>query len=82
MTILELKKEPGYIEAFEKIKKYSTGFIFTVYYSDIPEAKANALKILLRDCVELGLIESLSIGYDLDMTLLSEKYRRTEKRGA
>jgi|GEM_PF-6320433 len=40
MTREQLRKTTDYTEAMNKIRKYSRGFQFTLYYSEIPKAKA------------------------------------------
>ena len=76
MTINELRQHDEYQKAMEKIKNYSKGFKFTLNYSQIPTAKANALKIIMRDCEENGLIESVSMGLDLMGNLMEETFIR------
>lgn len=76
MTINELRQHNEYQKATEKIKNYSKGFKFTMNYSQIPTAKANALKIIMKDCEENGLIESISMGLDLMGNLTEETFVR------
>ena len=76
MTKEELRKRSGYIEAVEKIRNYSKGFTFTLDFSRIPKAKANALRIVLKDCENMGLIESISFGLDIQGNLVEEEYKR------
>lgn len=76
MTRDELRKEHGYIEAYNKIKNYPQGFRFTIYYSEIPEAKCRALEIILDDCEKEGLIESVAIGIGLDLERKDETFVR------
>ena len=82
MTHEEVRNHPGYIEAMEKIKGYRPGFRFTINFSRIPTAKANGLRIVLRDACKLGILESVSIGLGWDdkgdFGPLDETYRRTE----
>lgn len=59
-TQVELEK------ALNKIKDYPQGFEFTIKYSTIPtKAKENALRWVLDKAIELGYIESISIGLSL-----------------
>ena len=58
MTIQELRASNDYKQSVEKIKNYKKGYTFTIYYSCIPRAKANALEIILNDCCTAGLIQS------------------------
>lgn len=78
MTTKELRAHPEYKVCIDKIIGYTPGFKFTLNYTTIPTAKANALKLILRDAVEEGYLESISMGYDLDMNLTDETFRRTE----
>ena len=76
MTIQELRASNDYKQSVEKIKNYKKGFIFTINFSEIPEAKANALTIILRDCWKEGLIESKSIGLSLQGERVEETWQR------
>lgn len=76
MTIQELREHPEYALCFEKIKRYRKGFEFTINYARIPTPQANALKIVMRDAVVQGYVESIAIGLALDGTPVDETYRR------
>ena len=76
MTITQLKQHLGYQDAMQKVKHYSSGFRFTLNYDQIPHEKGNALKILMRECVDLGIIESVQIGLDWDGNIVSETFCR------
>ena len=76
MTKEQLRKEDGYIEAKEKILKYPTGFKFTVPLFQMPEAKRNAMEILLRDCCKENIIENVSIGLDIGLNIMEETFIR------
>lgn len=76
MTREELRKEPGYIEAHEKIEKYKKGFEFTVHYNEMPAPKRKAMEYLLADCKKEGLIESRSIGINLALERTDETFVR------
>ncbi len=76
MTIQELRNHEEYTICFNKIKSYPTGFEFTLNYAQIPKAKANALKIIMGDAIEQGLLESIAIGVALDGTHTDETYRK------
>lgn len=82
MTNEELRNNPGYIEAMEKIKNYRPGFEFTILWNPIPRAKANGLRFILQDAMDAGLIKSISDGWGWDhngeFTMLESTYRRTE----
>lgn len=76
MTREQLRKTTDYTEAMNKIRKYSKGFQFTLYYSEIPKVKANALKILMNDCIKCGLVESISIGVTIQGDIADETFRK------
>ena len=76
MTIQEFRKLEAYNNAIEKIKSYSKGFTFTIHYADIPKAKANDLRIVLNDCIKMGLLESIRIGLDIHGDFVEEEYKR------
>lgn len=81
MTREELRLHPEYAAAMAKIKGYRHGFTFRMDYTEIPVAKGNALKIILRDAVKAGYLESVSMELDLDCNCTAETYRRI-KEGA
>lgn len=76
MTIKELREGKEYEICFKKIRSYRKGFVFTLNYSQIPRGKANALKIVMQDAIDAGLIESIALGYSLEGKEVSETYRK------
>ena len=76
MTKTELRKHPEYKKCVDKIKGYSKGFEFTLDFRQIPKAKANALDIVLVDCLNNGLLECTSIGLSLTGERTTETYKR------
>lgn len=76
MTRVELRREPGYIDAHKKIENYKNGFKFTIYYNEIPLPKRRAMIYLLDDCEKEGLIESISIGISLTGERTEETFVR------
>jgi len=76
MNRSELKNHPDYIDAKNKIINYTQNFEFTINYSEIPVAKANALKILLRDCCDEKILESISLGVALTGDIVEETFKR------
>lgn len=77
MTATELREHPEYKVAMDKIIAYRPGFTFRMDWTEIPVAKGNALKVILRDAIDEGYLESVSMEYDLDMNLTAESYKRT-----
>lgn len=76
MTITQFRNSKEYKEAIEKIKSYSMGFTFTLKYEEIPAGKCNALRIITRDCINMGILESISIGLDIKGNITDETYKR------
>ena len=76
MTIAELRRHEEYKKSMEKVRNYSKGFKFTLNYAKIPIAKANALKVIMGDCIENNLIKSISMGFAIDGTQTSETFVR------
>lgn len=60
----EQKKE--LLNWVETIRKYKSGFEFTVHYADATNGQYNALKWILNEAQNQGLIESISIGLSLE----------------
>ena len=77
MTKEQPRKNKDYIEAKEKILKYPTGFKFTVPLYQMPEAKRNAMRILLDDCSKEKIIKSVSFDLDLGLNVTEETFVRT-----
>lgn len=76
MTVHELRAHPEYKVCMDKIKNYREGFEFTVRFDLMREGQANAMKVILRDAVNQGLIESMAIGLSVEGVITDEKYRR------
>jgi hypothetical protein len=76
MTTQELRNTKDYKEAMAKIEAYRKGFKFTIDYTQIPRAKGNALKIILRDAIKSGLLESVQIGLSLEGEQTDETFVR------
>ncbi len=76
MTISELRETNDYKQAIKKIQNYPYGFKFTLKYSEISEGKANALKIIMEDCIKQNLLESVSIELALKGTQTAETFIR------
>ena len=80
MTREELRNHEEYAICMKKIRSYRKGFEFTLNYAAIPTPQANALKIVMADAIEMGLIESIAIGLALDGTQTDETYRKVKER--
>lgn len=76
MTIQEFRQSKDYAEAMNKIKNYSKGFTFTLNYSEIQKEKANALRIIMQDCIKDGIVESVSFGLALNGEQTSETFKK------
>ena len=76
MNRKEFRASEEYAKCINKIENYKKGFCFTINFSNIPTRKANALKVVLQDCCDMGLIESISIGLSLTGDFVDETYRR------
>ena len=79
MSKSEFKKSKEYRDMIDKIKGYPIGFTFTLKYGEIPEKKGNALRIITRCCIEMGILESISICLDIQGNFVEEQYRRISK---
>lgn len=76
MTITEVRNHEEYAMAMKKIQSYPKGFEFTLNYKQIPRPQGNALKIIMKDAIEKGLLESVAIGLALDGTQTDETFRK------
>ena len=76
MTAQELRNHPEYKVCMDKIKAYRKGFEFTLEWSQIPRAKANALKIVMQDAYEQGLVDIIAFGLALDGTETSRTFKK------
>ena len=76
MTTQELRNHPEYELCFKKIRAYKPGFEFTLNYAAIPTPRANALKIVMHDAIEQGLIESIATGWSLEGKITDETFRK------
>lgn len=72
MTIDELRNHPEYKICMDKITAYPVGFKFIMNWDRIP----NALKIILRDACERGIIDQIATGVGLDLRVHDETYIR------
>ena len=76
MTKEELRNHEEYRLCMNKIKAYKPGFEFTINFSSIPKAKANALKIILKDAIDVGLLKSIALGLSITGEFVDETFRR------
>lgn len=79
MTIIELRNHTQYKVCMDKIKAYHPGFTFRMDWTQIPTAKGNAIKIVLKDAITAGYLESISFELSLEGAITAESYQRTEK---
>ena len=80
MTREELRNHKEYTLCFNKIRAYKKGFEFTVNYAAIPTPQANALRIVLRDATEYGLIEPIATDLSIDLKETAVTYRKLKAR--
>lgn len=76
MTVAEVRNHEEYAQAMEKIKRYPSGFEFTLNYARIPTPQANALKIVMKDAIQNGLLESVALGLSVEGKFVDETFRR------
>lgn len=76
MTVKEFRGSKEYAELIDKIKGYPIGFKFSLHYASIPEKKARALIIVIKDCIDNGILRSLSFGLDFEGSIVEEEYER------
>ena len=76
MTITELRNHEEYQKCLDKVKSYKEGFKFTLNWTEIPKAKANALRQIMTDFIEMGLLEHMSFTLNLDGETTSETYKK------
>lgn len=77
MTREELRQHDEYRVAMKKIRSYTPGFEFTLHYDRMPTPTANALKIVMADAIQEGLLESIAIDLSIDLKQTAETFRRT-----
>jgi hypothetical protein len=76
MTIEQFRKHPEYEVCMTKIRKYKKGFKFTIAYYKMTVGQANALKAVMRDAVEMGLVKSVAIGLSLEGVQTDETFEK------
>lgn len=76
MTITELRQSEEYRVCMEKIRRYRTGFEFTIPFYKMSVGQANAMHRILQDAHGEGLIESVSFSFNLDGERAEETWRR------
>ena len=76
MTVSELRKHKEYELCFEKIKSYPKGFTFTLEWTKIPRPQANALKIVMQDAADQGLLDTTQFFLALDGTETGRTYQK------
>lgn len=76
MTVAEVRNHKEYFQAMEKIRRYPKGFEFTLNYARIPTPQGNALKIVMKDAIQNGLLESIALGISIEGKFVDETFRR------
>lgn len=76
MTGQEFINSQEYADMIAKVKGYSIGFEFNIPYYKMTSAQRNAMEIVMCDCVESGIIESVAVSLDLDGKVTEEKFKR------
>ena len=76
MNIDQLRNTAEYARCMNKIRSYKSGFEFTLQYDEIPRKTGNALRIIMRDACNAGLIEMLATDISIDCEITAETYRR------
>ena len=76
MTIQEVRNHKEYARCFEKIKSYPKGFTFTLEWQKIPKPQANALKIVMQDAYEQGLLDITEFILALDGTETGRTFKK------
>lgn len=79
MSKSEFRKSKEYSDMVDRIKGYPIGFKFSLKYGIIPKKKGNALRVITKDCIDMGILESISIGLDIQGNLVEEEYQRIGK---
>lgn len=74
MTVQEVRNHKEYAICFKKITSYPKGFTFTLYWQNIPKPQANALKIVMQDACEQGLLDVTEFLLALDGTETGRTY--------
>lgn len=76
MTKKEFRNSQEYKELMEKIKGYSKGFEFTLPYYKMTQGQKNAIQIVVDDCIKKRILDTISIGLQLDGTMTEETFIR------
>ncbi|MFR0074334.1 MAG: hypothetical protein ACLRVD_08245 [Blautia caecimuris] len=76
MTKKEFRNSQEYKELVEKIKGYSKGFEFTLPYYKMTQGQKNAIQIVVDDCIKKRILDTISIGLQLDGTMTEETFIR------
>lgn len=76
MTSEQLRQTTEYRQAWQKITSYRKGFEFTLPVGAGFAPQANALKIIMRDAINAGLIEQIETELSLELEVVAERYKR------
>ena len=78
MTMEQFKNHPEFLKAIAKIRGYREGFTFRIEWGDIPTAaQREGLRIVLREAVQEGLLECVSMETGVSVADTALVYRRT-----
>ena len=76
MTVAEVRNHPEYTFCMDRIKSYPKDFEFTLEWFKIPKPQANALKIVMQDAVEQGLLDVTEFLLALNGTETGRTYKK------
>lgn len=76
MNKAEFMQSEEFKRLVQKIEGYSKGFIFTLPIYKMSKAQKNGIDIIIRHCINSGIIQSISIGLDISGNVTEETYIR------
>lgn len=76
MTVSEFLKSAEFDLCISKITKYKKGFTFSIPYYKMTEGQKNGMHVVMREAVQRGLVESVSVSYDINLEITEEEYTR------
>ena len=72
MTRKEFEQSNEFKEMVKKITMYPKGFYFTLPIYKMTIGQRNAINIIIRHCIDNGIISSVSIGLDVTGNIVEE----------